>query len=112
MISQIQPAKFDSDPETNLLQQFESSLDQPNFQDYLDEFEEDDEWYTAKDFVEMTKCGLHWDHGGIVSIYQNDAPTNLHAGIWMLNKEDETSEPVELESLVELDNIQILWANK
>lgn len=87
-----------------------------NYDEELENYDwsQDDEWYSAKDFLTMAKEGMIWpDCGGIVHIYVNDAPTNLHAGIWMLNKEDEMSKSVTLEELAnEYDNAQLLWANK
>jgi hypothetical protein len=74
---------------------------------------DDDEWYSAQDFLSLIECGLHWDHGGIVKIHVDGKPTNLHAGIWMLNKENEESESVTIGDLVyKYKNVQILWANK
>jgi hypothetical protein len=85
----------------------------------LVDFKQDeyDELYSVKDFIEATETFLGFDDGGICDIVVEGKTTNIHLGIYMLNKFSENNFAMTFDELLQYENntghkILINWSSK
>ena len=87
---------------------------------FLGDFKADpeyDELYSVKNFIENTEICLGFDDGGICNVIVEGKNTNIHLGIYMLNKFKPEDCAMTFDELLEYENntqhkILINWASK